>query len=105
MSAPVLKNEGSNRLGFLTGVFTCVFLLAAVVIGAQAGGIIAASGVGVSTVVFGVAALALLVAIVLDVRIGMRGGEGARTAAISGLLLLLPATAVAFLYMSGAPLA
>ncbi|MET0989958.1 MAG: hypothetical protein ABWY54_04865 [Glaciihabitans sp.] len=105
MSAPVLKTESASRLGFFTGVFTCVFLLAAVVIGAQASGLVAASGIAATTIVFGVAALALLLAIILDVRIGLRGGEGARTAAISALLLLLPTSAVAFIYLSGAPLA
>lgn len=105
MSTAVLKTESASRLGFFAGVFTCVFLLAAVTIGVQASGLIAAFEIVLSKIVFGVAALALLLAIVLDVRIGLRGGEGARTAAISALFLLLPTSAVVFIYLSGAPLA
>lgn len=104
MSAPALHTESTSRLGWLSGISTCVFLLAAVIIGAEVSGLIGMSGMALYVGTFCIAILALLAAIVVDVVIGMRGGEGARTAAISGLLLLLPATAAAFIYLSGAPL-
>lgn len=104
MSAPALRTERDSRLGWLSGISTCVFVLAAVIIGAEVSGLIGMSGMGLYIGTFCIAILALIAAITVDVLIGVRGGEGARTAAISGLFLLLPATAAAFIFLSGAPL-
>jgi hypothetical protein len=92
--------EGPSRLGFFSGISTFVYLLAAVIIGAEMSGLVGLGTMGLYLGTFCIAMFALASAIVLDVVIGLRGGEGVRTAAISGLFLLLPPTAVAFYLVS-----
>jgi hypothetical protein len=103
-SAPTVEMRttmASSRLGFFSGISTFVYLLAAVVIGVEVSGLLGLDSTGLYLATFCVAMLALAVAVVLDIILGVRGGEGMRTAAISGLLLLLPPTAVAFYLVSG----
>jgi hypothetical protein len=95
-----LHVEGPSRLGFFSGISTSVYLLAAVIIGAEMSGLVGLGTMGLYLGTFCIAMFALASAIVLDVVIGLRGGEGVRTAAISGLFLLLPPTAVAFYLVS-----
>jgi hypothetical protein len=91
----------SSRLRFFSGISTFVYLLAALVMGAEVSGLVGLESLGLYLGTFCIAMLALAAAIVLDIRLGLRGGEAMLTAAISGLLLLLPPTAVVFYLVSG----
>jgi hypothetical protein len=95
-----VRGEGPSRLGLFSGISTFVYLLAAVIIGTEMSGLFGLEEMGLYLATFCIAMSALAAAIVLDVLIGLRGGEGVRTAAISGLFLLLPPTAVAFYLVS-----